>query len=169
MVEALGIRSLSAKLDNLDKKLNKLRVVDFDTPSFELSLVKNIEQRRRNEKIEQIKDIKSHFVKGLLEQINVINKANILQIIIYAIKWIESNGIIWAKALGCDLNSDLKLDSCVSLILEIIEADQEFLKNSINTLVKILFPHEQPVIHTSIKRSKSGIFLKKSKKDKNNE
>lgn len=176
----LGLTTVAAKVDNIEKQLNPLESQDFANVT-----IKNTLQSKEDKLRQDLHNIESLYKQGMAQSnisISTTNDilCNITKIVQYSVTFIEKNGTGIAKMLLTDLTSEFKLSTCISLIEQVI--DGAFPNNQIMAYVEhfvsLLFPKtvtaatESPAVMTdstdkisikarnSIKRSARYIMKK---------
>lgn len=138
-----GLKSINDRLTNLEKNMSHTPIDDSDfldklkSATIQTSLI------QQKNKITQIKD---HFDKGLIKQVPEINMNMFTYIVEYTINYIESNINVIASVLDSKESSQLKLQTAITFVCEYFSnLDKEFIANSINHMVDIVFNRKKQV------------------------
>jgi hypothetical protein len=93
----------------------------------------------------------NHYSKGLTRHLGTIVghiTDHLLLIMQYTVIYVEKNIAKFSKTLGCDITSEYKLDTALSLLCTIPEIKESygtvFLENSVNFMVRLLFNNAHP-------------------------
>ena len=140
-MNSLGLKSITERLINVEKKIERKVSFPDDQLRFEDVIMTKIKNSPEEIKKKKLSKVTEHFYDGLNSQVNIRDSSNLIKIILYSIKWIESNIEIVAKILNVDVTSEFKLETCIDLVKDVCGLfDNTLIINSINTMVEIIFP-----------------------------
>ena len=140
---SIGLNSLNLKISKLESQISE-KSENPKSNLFEDIIIHRLENKKKDSRKEEISKIKMHYTEGLVTQIDIEDPNNIIDIIYYSVLWVERNIHKLAVLLQSDVNSELKLMTCIELIHESMRAyDDLFLVASIESLVKIVFNTQQ--------------------------
>jgi hypothetical protein len=152
-----GLKSINKRLEELQQELKKLKHIEFEEP--EDNLLKSSESKKKQETNRRVKRLKEHYMKDVFEFLKGdFHENKITEIVLTTVRWIELNIIAFSDILNTPITSSLKLETAISLILELVNSfDKQFLENSINVLVSLLYPKPLP----NLSRRKSILTINK--------
>ena len=141
MTDQIGIKSLSYKIFELESTLKKL--VDAQQSSqFEDELINTSLQAKTKYQKNELQKIKNHFMDNLKSKEIELSDNNAFNIIRHVIMYVESNIKKIAVLVDSDVSGEFKLHIALSLIHDVLPETlltTDFLKNSINALVDVVF------------------------------
>jgi hypothetical protein len=160
-----GIATLSRRLSKLEKNNNTNNEEDSsDSENDQLSkLLVNLRKKQKQRKKEKMKEILSHFENDITKSILLLNPDNIVEILIFVLKYTEANCGMLATHLELEIDSNLKKSLAISFIEHLFKNTYSvpMLELSINTLSKILFPKViAPKVEDTLppEKKKKGFF-----------
>jgi len=158
----LGITSINTKLNQLENSVNALMTQSGQIPSTPSTFINNVKtainQSAETKLTSDLSKIEADYLAGLsTKNIDVSSEGAILnnftKIVAYSVSYVELNGKSIAKTLGLDLCSTFKLNTCVSLIMDIVKSlPQSMVTSSIEHFVAILFPAKKGLFGTIKKK-----------------
>ena len=163
MSEKIGLVSLSNKINAIESSLNMPSGKGF--ADLAIQTVNKTKMAKMKEDLEHIEQT---YVSGLKNSDIDIDEPieNLTKIVHYSVAFVEANAGHIAKLLAVDLCSAFKLDTCVSLITQILK--DAFPNNSIikwiEHMVGLLFPKpvRAPSIDVSMDSDQVSITKKKN-------
>jgi len=158
----IGLKSLSEQVKQMQKDTLSVAPDTFEGKLITKKKEKEFEKQR--EKVMKLSNTKSHFKANLLanlEDEKNINLTNLPKIIEYAVLYVEKNADKIAEIVETVVDSEFKLDTCINLIMDLIQdIDISLLISMINEIVYLLFNKEKH--ETQLKRKKSNLEGKQS-------
>ena len=139
----IGIKSLSYKIFELEQKLKTIE--DAKTSNynaFEDDLINTSLNAKQQFQKHELQKIKNHFLDNLKSKQIELHDDNAFNIIRHVILYVESNIKKIAMLVDSDVSGEFKLHIALSLIHDVLPETlltSDFLKNSINTLVDVIF------------------------------
>lgn len=129
--QSIGLKSLIDRIRSLE---NEIKHTDSKA-TFENDIINNLEKNKKEYTTSELNKIKKHYINGM-----TFESSEIFQLIEYTIRYIESNIIKIALLLNTNVSSNLKLQTALSLIKDIVaNYSDTFLVQSINGLVKLIY------------------------------
>jgi hypothetical protein len=148
-----GLKSLSTILESLQERVDAIEPkprrfgglnVDFIQSTIRLKV-------KRQEKALDILKIK--FLDSISQKYDKLDESMLGHIVVQAIDFIEEHGPEIANIVGTDLSSDLKAQTCISLITTIFESiDLDMLFELVQSMVGLL-NRSRPVKLIKVKNS----------------
>lgn len=155
---SVGLNTLQTRISQIEKTIGE----DYDCAStFVKIAVSDLKSQQYAKLVSDISLFVQNFQKNIPDNVDAYN--NIVQIISYAVKYVEQYIAPFSQLVGKSVTSDFKLQTCLNLIKEVTtKFDDVFLTNTINTIVSIHFPKSTPLPPLQRKQSiskKAGMRL----------
>lgn len=147
---SLGIKSINTRLNVIEKR------VSIDSEPDALSkLISDLKKVESDNKKAQMKQILTHFEDDVQNYFtDGLNDNDVIKLLLFTIKYVESNHVAISKTVGIKSNSDYKKSLCISLVKHLMDVPDDIITSGIAPLVELIFPHEheagEPI--TSVKR-----------------
>jgi len=151
----VGFTSIVQHIGSLERKVSQLEnIIENEHPNnntdqqrINSNFIKTLENKQRqqvsNEKSKTLQSIYTSY-KLYLSDILDDPLGNFIEIIKHTVIWVEKNSHIIFKLIDIVLCGDNKLDLALSLLSDVINIDNiEFVKDIINSIVKLIFPHKK--------------------------
>ena len=163
MSEKKGLSSLNERLQKLESlKIDNTPDENNDQLTLFINKIKNKEQENKKKTMSSILE---HFSNDINESVVICND-NIVKIIIFSIRYIESNHLKLCSYLNIKSSSEVKNELCKSFIQHVCSVDNiNMLDLSISTLCTEIYPNikklDEILPETETIKKKKSIFSKK--------
>lgn len=169
MEKTSGLKSLDGRIKAIEKELNKEYIPENEDRDTLTEMLNELNKKELIKKKENNKVILEHYEKDLCGSIIYPTDDYFVDIVVFTIKYVESNSYRISTYLSVKCDSLFKKTLCTSFIMNKLTGfNNEMIENSINSLVKLLFPKhvnvsvdmDLPLVrHPSVK--KRGFFNRK--------
>jgi len=154
-----GIKSINTRLKVLEKR------VSLDSEPDTLSkLINDLKKVESDNKKAQMKQILSHFEEDVQNYFtDGLHENDLIKLLLFTIKYVESNHIAISKTVGIKSNSDYKKSLCLSLVKHIMDdVSDDIIQSGISPLVELIFPHVADVSEPITVVKRKNTFFKRN-------
>jgi hypothetical protein len=158
--QSVGLKSLHDRLTNLEQSAQQ------PTSSFFNKIVTLTTQEQNQTKSQQMDAIKQHFDTGLTANLKDTSMNMFSYVVEYTVTYVENNIGKITQVIGVGINSSTKLNIALSFLTDYFDGlDKQFLINSVNHMVELLFNRNKSTPSIAMKTSKNlkGSISKASK------
>lgn len=151
-------------MNTLSRRISKLEksVTDDEDDDHLSQLISNLRNKEKKKKKDNYKVILDHFENDIAEASVSITPNNILAILVFSIKYVESNADRVSSYLSVKNSGEYKKQLAVSFCKHCVEGfDDEILESMTDTLVGLLFP--KPTVEELVPEKEKFSFFKRKK------
>jgi hypothetical protein len=154
-----GLKSLSTILESLQEKVEALEPKTTKRFGLNVDFIQSTIRLKVKRQEQQLDKLKVLFLSEIADRYEKLDTSMLAHIVVLAIDFIETHAGAIAAIVGTELSSELKTQTCISLITTIFEdIDMDLLFEMIVAMVSLINRHRP----AKVIKAKTGLFRRNS-------